>query len=191
VVRALDLPDCWIGAGFVRTAVWDHQHGRSPSALGGDVDVVWHDPRRAGPAEDRKHEAMLRAAEPSVTWSVKNQARMHQRNGDAPYVSATEAMRHWPETATAVAVRRTSREECEVAAPFGLDDLLGLILRPTPSFAGEKHPIYKERLRTKRWAALWPLLKEAYVEAGLPPPADHWRDSDHPNPIEPFTPAGR
>lgn len=31
---------------------------------------------------------------------VKNQARMHLRNGDRPYQSATDAMRYWPETAT-------------------------------------------------------------------------------------------
>lgn len=173
VVRALGLPDCWIGAGFVRNAVWDHQHCRPPSARCGDVDVIWHDPRKADPAEDRKHEATLWAAEPSVIWSVKNQARMHTRNGDIPYVSAAEAMRYWPETATAVAVRRTIREECEIAAPFGLDDLLGLILRPTPRFAGEKHPIYRERLRTKHWVALWPLLKEAEVKVSSPAPADH------------------
>ena len=161
MVRALRLPDCWIGAGFVRNAVWDHLHGRPPAPPDGDVDVIWHDPRQADPAEDRKHEAALRAAEPSIIWSVKNQARMHARNGDAPYASATDAMRCWPETATAVAVRRTREDGCEVAAPFGLDDLLSLTLRPTPRFAGEKRPIYAERLRTKRWIAAWPLLREA------------------------------
>ncbi|WP_404943225.1 nucleotidyltransferase family protein, partial [Pseudomonas sp. DP16D-T1] len=31
IVRSLNLPDCWIGAGFVRNAVWDHLHGRSSS----------------------------------------------------------------------------------------------------------------------------------------------------------------
>ena len=25
-VRSLDLPDCWIGAGFVRNKVWDYKH---------------------------------------------------------------------------------------------------------------------------------------------------------------------
>ncbi len=159
VVRALCLPDCWIGAGFVRNAVWDHLHQCPHAPLGGDVDVIWHDPGQTDPAEDRKHEAALRAAEPSVLWSVKNQARMHTRNGDAPYASATEAMRCWPETATAVAVRRNDEEGCEIAAPFGLDDLLSLTLRPTPRFAQEKRHIYLERLRTKQWTAAWPMLQ--------------------------------
>ena len=167
VVRALDLPDCWIGAGFVRNAVWDCKHGRAPSSLDGDVDVIWFDPGRTDPAEDEKQEAALRAAEPSVAWSVKNQARMHARNGDAPYASATDAMRYWPETATAVAANRTRDDRCEISAPLGLADLLGLILRPTPRFIGEKYPIYHRRRRTKDWVRRWPLLKEITSEPML------------------------
>jgi hypothetical protein len=159
VVQGLDLPDSWIGAGFVRNAVWDHLHQRPPSPPTGDVDVIWYDPQRANPAEDLEHEAVLRVAEPAIAWSVKNQARMHGRNGDAPYASAVEAMRYWPETATAVAARRRGEHCCEIAAPFGLKDLLGLVLRPTPRFSGEKRVVYEERLRTKGWVASWPDLR--------------------------------
>src|SRR3954468_20964850 len=160
VVRSMRLPDCWIGAGFVRNAVWDCLHGRTPSSLSGDVDVVWFDPARADPSEDRKLEAVLRRLDPSVAWDVKNQARMHLRNGDAPYVSVTDAMRYWPETATALAVRRTDRDECEVAALYGLDDLFGLILRPTPRFADAEGRIcLAARARTKGWLTTWPLLR--------------------------------
>ncbi|WP_354199523.1 hypothetical protein [Aquamicrobium terrae] len=38
--------------------------------------------------------------------------------GDPPCVPATEAMRCWPETAAAVAVRRNGADDCEVAAPL-------------------------------------------------------------------------
>ncbi|MFN4088218.1 MAG: nucleotidyltransferase family protein [Alphaproteobacteria bacterium] len=160
LVRGLRLPDCWIGAGFVRNAVWDHLHGRAPSPLKGDVDVIWFDPANSAADLDRRYEEVLRAWEPSVVWSVKNQARMHEKNGDSPYVSVADAMRHWPETATAVAVRRTDQDDCDVASPLGLDDLMGLVLRPTPLFAGTKRSIYIERLENKRWTASWPLLRE-------------------------------
>lgn len=160
VVHALGLRDGWVGAGFVRNAVWDALHQRPPSPLTGDVDVIWHDPGRTDPAEDREYEAVLKSAEPSISWSVKNQARMHVRNGDAPYVSAVEAMRYWPETATAVAIRRYGLDGCEIAAPFGLDDLLNLVLRPTPCFSREKRDIYEARLRIKGWAVFWPLLRK-------------------------------
>lgn len=159
VVAALELPDCWIGAGFIRNAVWDHLHGRLPSPPDSDVDVIWFDSERTDPALDRVYEARLAAIEPSVVWSVKNQARMHVRNADPPYSSAVDAMRHWPETATAVAARRLGDALCEVAAPLGLDDLFNLMLRPTANFVEMKRSIYDERLRSKKWVERWPLLR--------------------------------
>jgi uncharacterized protein len=158
VVADLGLPDCWIAAGFVRNAVWDMLHGQPVKPPQGDVDVIWFDPTRADPAIDRDLEESLHAVEPSIDWSVKNQARMHMRNGDAPYRSAIDAMRYWPETATAVAARRNDTDICEVASPLGLDDLLNLVLRPTTRFAAEKRQVFEERRYSKAWMVSWPLL---------------------------------
>lgn len=161
VVSHLQLPDCWIAAGFIRNAVWDALHGRAPLAPDGDVDVIWFDPNRCYESLDRYIEEELRAVVPSIEWSVKNQARMHSRNGDRPYQSSTDAMRYWPETATAVAARRSGNDQLEIASPLGLDDLFNLLLRPTQRFAREKLPIYEKRVRSKAWLELWPLLKRA------------------------------
>jgi hypothetical protein len=161
VVSNLDLPDCWIAAGFIRNAVWDVLHNRPARPPFGDVDVIWFDLGRTDEAQDRKLEEALRAAAPSIDWSVKNQARMHARNGDLPYESATDAMRFWPETATAVAARRAGKDRLDIASPLGLDDLFSLILRPTQRFAVEKLPIFEERVRSKEWMAGWPLLQRA------------------------------
>ena len=76
-VRALELNDGWIGAGFVRDAVWDHLHGYGLSPISGDVDVVWFDCEYCNPDHDRYLEDRLRQQLPSLDWSVKNQARMH------------------------------------------------------------------------------------------------------------------
>lgn len=166
IVRSLKLPDCWIGAGFVRNAVWDYLHGRDSSPVSTDVDVIWFDAGRCTPEEDEALEAVLKGLDPAVTWSVKNQARMHVPNGDEPYLSATDAMRHWPETATAVAVRLREDGSCEIAAPLGLDDLFGLIVRPAGRFAMEKTTIYQDRFKSKNWMKIWPLLTLAPVIQG-------------------------
>jgi hypothetical protein len=159
-VSRLELPDCWIAAGFVRSAVWDHMHGRMAAPSWGDIDVIWFDPDRAEAAIDRQIEAGLRGEAPGQNWSVKNQARMHWRNGDAPYQSSEEAISRWPETATAVAVRRKAGAT-EILAPHGLDDLFGLVLRPTPAFSSQKLSIFDRRLARKRWLERWPLLSVA------------------------------
>lgn len=158
-VQALGLDDCWIGAGFVRNALWDHLHGRACSPLDSDVDVIWFDRQRCSAELDRHLEGMLRARHPGIDWSVKNQARMHLKNGDLPYTSSADAMSHWPETATAVAVRRSADGACEVCAPLGLDDLFDGVIRPTPRFAQDRRPIFLERLQAKNWQGQWPLLR--------------------------------
>jgi hypothetical protein len=157
LVASLRLPDGWIGAGFVRAAVWDELHGFAGPAPFSDIDVVYFDPADACPARDAALEAALAAAEPGLPWSVANQARMHLRHADAPYTSTADALTHWPETCTAVAARRGA-EGIEVLAPLGLDDLLALVVRPTPHLSA--HPeICRERVRAKQWLHRWPRLR--------------------------------
>jgi hypothetical protein len=158
-VRDLGLPDCWVAAGFVRNRVWDHVHGHAATSLSGDIDVIWFDAGQCDAARDAVLEQALRDRDGTLDWSVKNQARMHVRNGDAPYASATDAMRYWPETATAVGVRLGARDAIEVAAPFGLDDLFALIVRPTQRFAVDKHAMYLDRVLSKQWTRVWPGLQ--------------------------------
>ena len=159
VVAERGLPDCWIGAGFVRDAVWDHLHGFATTAPRGDVDVIWFSGVPAEEDADLHVEQELLCAMPELQWSVKNQTRMHLRNGDTPYASVADAMRHWPETATAVAVRIDSSDFIEINAPFGLDDLFAMRLRPTPGFRTTKLPIFIDRVSSKRWIERFPLLK--------------------------------
>jgi hypothetical protein len=156
-VLDLDLPDCWIGGGFVRSAIWNDLHGRAAQFPDGDVDVIWFDAARTDPAIDREIEARLTQAAPELEWSVKNQTRMHLRNGDDAYADTQDAMRRWLETATAVAVR-LGGTRIESIAPFGLDDLFALTIRPTPAFADSARSLDQRRERIARWQARWPKL---------------------------------
>lgn len=154
-VRALRLPGGWVAAGVVRSAVWDAAHGRAPGRSFSDVDAIWYAPGRD---DDAALERALRALEPGFDWSVTNQASVHTDNGDAPYASAEDAMRYWPETATAVAARLEDDGDIGIAAPFGLDDLFGMVLRPTPAFAGARRAIMECRVAEKGWREAWPRL---------------------------------
>lgn len=159
IVRDFCLPDCWIAAGFVRNAVWDHLHSRESQPPSGDIDVIWFDTRSIDAALDHNLEARLAAIAPGFTWSVKNQARMHIRNGDGPYQSATDAMCYWPETATAVAARLGYDGRLEISAPLGLDNLLRLRLKPTARFLEDKRNVFEKRLKSKDWCQIYPLLQ--------------------------------
>jgi hypothetical protein len=158
-VAGLGLPDCWIGAGFLRAAVWDRLHGYAERTTLDDIDVVYHDPGTLDPAADEALERRLGAAPPGLPWSVKNQARMHARNGDAPYGSSAEALAHWLETPTAVALRLSEAGGLELLAPLGTEDLLGLHVRPTPHARAHRLAAYRARMEHKNWPAIWPRLQ--------------------------------
>ena len=102
---------------------------------------------------------MLARRRPDAPWSVRNQARIHRRNGDRPYRSGEDALRHRLETPTAVAMRRTATGSLEPLAPFGLDDLFGLVVRPTPHARRHRLAAYGARMADKGWPSVWPKLR--------------------------------
>lgn len=156
-VRDLNLPQGAIGAGFVRAAVWDHLHGFRRATALNDIDVIFFDPDNLDPKREQQLEAALSQRLPGHTWSVKNQARMHHRNGDAPYGDLADAIAHWLETATCIAARLKDATEIEIIAPWGLSDLMALRLRATPS-GQRKTEDFRSRLAKKNWQGQWPQL---------------------------------
>ncbi len=172
-VARLGLPDAWIGAGFVRALVWDHLHGFARPTPVNDVDVIFFDPDDVRPEREAELEALLRTRAPAYPWpaypwpaypwpaypwSVRNQARMHRRNGDRPYRSTRDAITHWLETPTAVAVRLGDTGRLELLAPLGVEDLVTLCLRPTPHARAHRLDAYRARLASKPWRTQWPRL---------------------------------
>ena len=148
----------WIGAGFIRNAVWDSLTGqRSDVTSLADIDVIHLDAARPDATRDAVFEAALRAARPALPWSVTNQARMAMRHGHAPYAGIADAIAPWPETATAVAVRLVGGA-MQVTAPHGLDDLFALVVRPTPAHAADAG-VVRSRVSAKQWHARWPGLR--------------------------------
>jgi hypothetical protein len=161
--RSVDPPDWLIGAGAVRTAVWDRLHRFVEPSRVADIDLVFFDPRDLSPERDREVEQALRAQLPDAPWDAKNQAAVHlwypHKFGDAvePLHSTAEAVATWPETATCVGVRLNDRDRLRVVAPYGLDDLLGLVHRRNPKRVTIEE--YERRLKAKRIVERWPQVR--------------------------------
>ncbi|WP_246188051.1 nucleotidyltransferase family protein [Paenibacillus tengchongensis] len=158
---ALQLPDWWVCAGFVRAKVWDVQHGFSERTPLPDIDVIYFDPGDIREETEKRWEERLRAAAPSIPWSVKNQARMHTVNDVAPYTSSTDGMSKFPETATALGLSLDSSGQLVLAAPHGAKDCIEIRVSPTPVVLASRkmHPVYEMRVAKKNWPAIWPQLK--------------------------------
>lgn len=155
VAETLQLPQWMIGAGFVRSKVWDTLSGFE-HVHGTDVDLIYFDPSDVNEETEKKYDALLRR-QFDLDWSTKNQARMHVMKGLEPYTSSEDGMAHWTETATAVAVK-IENGNIVLIAPYGIDDLVNMVVRSCPKWpAGEM--LMLQRVADKRWLEKWPKLK--------------------------------
>jgi uncharacterized protein len=161
-VRNSNLPDAYLGAGSIAATVWNAAHG-FPSSNGiSDFDIVYFDAEHL----DEEAEAMAAAKLQNslqvlnVKIDVKNQARVHlwyeRRFGKVipPYESTSHAISTWPSTSSCVGVRLNESNGLEICAPFGLHDLLSLVVRPNKVIVPES--IYCAK--SARWKQVWPLL---------------------------------
>lgn len=155
----LELPDCWVCAGFIRNKVWDWAHHYPKRTTLNDVDVIYFDPCNFSEKEEKRLENQLHKLMTNVPWSVKNQARMHIKNKAAPYISSNDAIAHFPEIPTAIGARLIN-QKIEIIAPYGTKDLFSLRVEPTPYFTKDKelHKVYTHRVNSKNWKTIWPNL---------------------------------
>ncbi|MBI3259206.1 MAG: nucleotidyltransferase family protein [Ignavibacteriae bacterium] len=100
-------------------------------------------------------ENVLKSLNPQYPWSVKNQARMKLKY-NLIYSTSLEAISYWPETAICIAARLNNHDSIEIIAPYGYDDLLNLMLRPSPRIDIE---VFENRIKEKDWMQKWSKLK--------------------------------
>lgn len=160
-LAALDLPDAWLVSGCVFQSVWNGLTGRPPAHGIADYDVFYFDPDTSYAAEDA---AIVRAAaafaDLGVEVQVRNQSRVHlwyPQKHCRPYSAlrdTTEALTRFLAPCCAVGLRR-GQGGVELAAPFGLDDLFAMTVRPNPAVGG---PAAQYDAKAARWKMCWPEL---------------------------------
>ncbi len=158
----LKMPNWYLGAGGIAQTVWNVKHDFNPENGIKDYDLVYYD------ADDVSYEAedafIQRGKEIfkdiPVLVEIRNQARVHlwyEKHFGKPidqYKSVEAAISTWPTIATSIGVKK-ERGQFQVYAPFGLDDLLDMIVRANKTLITEK--IYQDKV--DRWIKIWPNLK--------------------------------
>lgn len=141
-VRRLAPPDWRLFSGGVYQTVWNSLTGRDPDHGIKDYDIGYFDPDTSWDAEDLLIKAVAGALTPPLDAlvEVRNQARVHLWFADrfggedyAPLVQTDEALSRFLCPAFAVGVRLEADGALSVAAPFGLEDVFALRLRPNPT----------------------------------------------------------
>lgn len=159
----LSLPNWYLGAGCISQTVWNYFSGRDLLDNLNDADLVYFDDTDLSfEAEDRRiHLGRELFSDVPIHVDLENQARVHlwyERHFGypiQPYKSVEEAIRNWPTTATAVAVKYDDKGVFKVYAPYGVNDLFSMIARPNKVQIIEE--IYMDKVN--RWKACWPNLR--------------------------------
>lgn len=157
--RTLHLPDWMIGAGFIRNKIWDCLHGYPKKTnSNSDIDLIYFNIDDVDEGKDRALSNEL-TRKTVQKWEVINQAYTHPwHNREEKYKNTEEALAEWVETPTCIAVRLEDNDMLTLFAPHGIDDLVNLIVRPSPAFKNNLDTFWR-RVKSKGWEEKWPKLK--------------------------------
>jgi uncharacterized protein len=159
---ALGVGDWWLTAGLLFQTAWNALTGRPPGTGIRDADLFYLDLDPSWAAEDAviRRGADLFAGLP-VPVEIRNQARVHLWYGGhfgtaapAPFRDCAQAIDAFAAVCCAVGVTVEDGRP-RLYAPYGVDDLLGLVVRPNP-----RSPAPREVYEAKaaRWRSVWPEL---------------------------------
>lgn len=160
--RSLALPDWLVFSGAVYQPVWNHLTGRPADHGLSDYDLGYFDPADTSyEAEDVviRRVAAAFASPLSELVEVRNQARVHLWFEDhfgepySPLSCTAEALTRFAAPAFAVGVRLEQTGVLTIEAPFGLDDLFSMRIRPNPRRYARGLPQVIAKARS-RWPEL-------------------------------------
>jgi hypothetical protein len=166
------MPNWYLGAGCIAQTVWNSFHGFELTRNIQDYDLAYFDSTDLSVETEERtiRKAQSALNDLGVTIDVKNEARVHlwykKHFGNAirPYQSIEDAIASWPTTATSIGVRYEEDGSLLVYAPFGLDDLLSIIVRPNRKqaeyFLTEDELTGREvyNQKAQKWVKAWPKL---------------------------------
>jgi uncharacterized protein len=168
IVAILDsnpFPSCnnwYLGAGCICQSVWNYISEKEITDGIKDYDLVYYDVNdisREKETEEQERTKRLLGHLP-VEVEVVNEARVHlwfeQEFGKKidQLKSCEDAINGWPTTATAIGVNKIGGK-INVYAPYGLNDLFGMVVRPNkPSVIKW---VYEKKV--EKWTKIWPNLK--------------------------------
>jgi uncharacterized protein len=136
LLRGAALPQWRLVAGCIYQTVWNVLTNRPRGTGIQDFDVIYFD---AGDLTWESEDAVIKRVTTVYLLQIRNQARVHlwyEQHFGVPYLplsSADEAMTRYPSIAGAVGARLEDDGRLNIAAPFGLDDLFAMVMRPNPA----------------------------------------------------------
>ncbi len=159
VMRSLGLPQWRLVAGCLYQTVWNVLTDRPRGTGIKDYDLIYYSDDASWEAEDAVIRSVAAATRDCVgPVEARNQARVHlwfpERFGCAypSLANADELLRYYASIVHAVGLRLEADGSLDVAAPFGLDDMFAMVIRPNRALDNA----VSHTSKAQRAKAIWP-----------------------------------
>jgi uncharacterized protein len=154
------IKDWYLAAGGIMQSVWNHMSGYEITKGIKDYDLIYYDPNLEKAAQN-EHSKRIREQFKHfpVEIDVVNEARVHLwfeeyfQNTIDQYTSCEDAIRSW-NPCGAIGVRKNGKN-FEICAPYGLNDIFEMTLRPNKSHFLQ----FSYEDKAQKWSAKWPTMK--------------------------------
>jgi uncharacterized protein len=162
VARESNLPDWRLVAGCIYQTVWNVLTSRPQGTGINDYDLIYFDGSDYSVEAEQVLERRVRDALPGLPapLEVRNQARVHLWFEDyfgipyQPLTSSNEAITRYASATHCVGLRLMPDDSLDLFAPFGLNDIFSLVVRPNPVLPNK--PTHDRK--AARVKAIWPEL---------------------------------
>lgn len=159
ILNQMHLPQAYICGGAIRDFVWNKQTNQTTNLRLGNIDIFYVDPGESN------EQALIRQTQinqkySKYLWNLTNIA-LPQRHTSKLILGKDilTTLQMFPETCSAVGIACDQMQNLSLVAPYGLEDLFELKVRPTPAIQNAKDYLnYQKRLERKKWQRQWPEL---------------------------------
>ncbi len=161
-VERLEVPEWYLSAGCIAQTVWNLGHGFEPEHGIRDYDLIYYD---ASDVSYEGEDVFIQRGKKlfediRIPVEIRNEARVHlwfERHFGKQieqYRSTEDAIGKFPTTATSIGITKNRNGTIQIYAPFGVDDIFDMIVRPNKVQTTEK--MYRDK--SEGWLTVWPKL---------------------------------
>jgi uncharacterized protein len=158
--REMNFPQWRVVAGCIYQTVWNVLTGRSHGTGINDYDLIYFDSSDVSEEVEAAIEKSVQSRLPGfpAPIEVRNQARVHLWFEDhfgiayPPLRSADEGITRYASATHAVGIRLMQDDTLDVFAPFGLQDIFTMTIRPNYALPNQK----THERKAARAKSVWP-----------------------------------
>lgn len=162
MARELDIPQHRVVAGCIYQTIWNVLTARPPGTGINDYDLIYFDGSDLSSESEAAIEDVVRSRLPHfpAPIEVRNQARVHlwfEEYFGIPYPPLScpeEAITRYASATHAVGLKLLADGRLDLFAPFGLDDIFKLTIRP--NYALPNRATHERK--AQRAKSIWPEL---------------------------------